>query len=514
MSLLGIDMNKKIFLSATLLILLMSCERPTEQPVQSLPAALSGRVYFALDKQSIPLSVFMVTVRLSRSGYPSMEKSIYANKDSAASVLIPSVAVGVWSIDVKARGSDSTVLYSGEAEVSVLENTVAQVNVTLNPVSIGVGSVQINIIWGEIQPMIFPKTYGGTGNEASMSIHPTADKGFIFGGITHSLGQSGDAWVVKTTATGVVTWSKNYGTAGEDRVNSILQTSDGGYLFAGYHLGQGEDSWIVKLDSLGTIQWQKDYGTSGDDAFLMIKELSDGSFLTCGYTYTSDYGVGNFYDGRVVKITPTGSVIWSKNFGGTGGDFTMNFIEIPQKGFYVSGYNGSVQGDIYDLWLMELDQSGERVWEKIYKTPYEERSAAGITKTSDGHLMLSGYRNTSVGRKGLIIKTDTAGNEVWTKEYPSVNGDILKAHQLSDNSVLLSGYSTVTNYGQQGMLLKVNSEGEMMWTKYYGGTGSDMFSEFKVIDALSVAIIGHTTSSGAGGQDLWLLKVSNNGVMQ
>src|ERR1051325_229887 len=73
-----------------------------------------------------------------------------------------------------------------------------------------------------------------------------------------------------------IQWQKCLGGTVEDRANSIIQTSDGGYIYAGYTYSldgdvlsrikekdygygyfYGDDIWVVKLNSLGNIQWQK-----------------------------------------------------------------------------------------------------------------------------------------------------------------------------------------------------------------------------------------------------------------
>ena len=64
-------------------------------------------------------------------------------------------------------------------------------------------------------------------------------------------------------------WAATYGGANTDRAYSIQQTSDGGYIVAGhtdYSVGGSlGDIWILKLDPSGNILWQKRYGGSSKD---------------------------------------------------------------------------------------------------------------------------------------------------------------------------------------------------------------------------------------------------------
>jgi len=66
------------------------------------------------------------------------------------------------------------------------------------------------------------------------------------------------------TETNPKSWANEYGGSDDDFANSIQQTSDGGYIVAGYtsrSFGEGVyDVWVLKLNPDGTIDWQRTYG--------------------------------------------------------------------------------------------------------------------------------------------------------------------------------------------------------------------------------------------------------------
>src|SRR5258705_42422 len=122
---------------------------------------------------------------------------------------------------------------------------------------------------------IWDYTYGGTTNDWVISFQQTSDGGYILGGWSNS-GISGnktqatwgffDFWIVKTDSLGNKQWDKDFGGTDDDLLFSIQQTTDGGFILAGYSksgvsgnktqaLRGGEDYWIVKTDSLGIQQW-------------------------------------------------------------------------------------------------------------------------------------------------------------------------------------------------------------------------------------------------------------------
>ena len=134
------------------------------------------------------------------------------------------------------------------------------------------------------------------------------------GDVTGNHGRE-DFWAVKLSATGAIQWQKCLGGSGWDVATSIQQTSDGGFIVAGRTNSNdgdvtgnhgNDDFWVAKLSSTGAIQWQKSLGGSGEDKAYSIQQTSDGGFIVAGYTASNDGDVtGNhgYDDFWVVKLS-------------------------------------------------------------------------------------------------------------------------------------------------------------------------------------------------------------------
>ncbi len=105
-------------------------------------------------------------------------------------------------------------------------------------------------------------------------------------------------WIVKTDALGNIQWQKTIGGSEEDYLQSIQQTSDGGYILGGVSNSNisgdktensigGYDYWIVKTDASGNIQWQNTIGGNNHEEFWSIQQTSDGGYILGG-TSNSD----------------------------------------------------------------------------------------------------------------------------------------------------------------------------------------------------------------------------------
>jgi hypothetical protein len=137
------------------------------------------------------------------------------------------------------------------------------------------------------------RIYGGRVYDYAYSIQRISYGGHIVASKTGSFDASNYAWVIKLDAKGNVQWRKTYGRKSYDNyAYSIQQTSDGGYIVAGYTESFNirnarviKDALVIKLDAKGNVQWQKTYGGEDDDYAYSIQQTSDGGYIVAGYSW-------------------------------------------------------------------------------------------------------------------------------------------------------------------------------------------------------------------------------------
>ena len=111
-------------------------------------------------------------------------------------------------------------------------------------------------------------------------------------------------------------WAKTFGGRNHDEAYSIQQTSDGGYIVAGFtgSFGAGSDDLlIIKLDSEGNLSWAKTFGGRNHDEAYSIQQTSDGGYIVAGFT--GSFGAGSD-DLLIIKLDSEGNLSWAKTFGG------------------------------------------------------------------------------------------------------------------------------------------------------------------------------------------------------
>ncbi len=126
-----------------------------------------------------------------------------------------------------------------------------------------------------------------------------------------------DIWLVKLSGVGDIQWQKSLGGSNYDYGSSQRQTADGGYILSiasfsndgDFPVNLGfADYWVVKLSASGAIEWKKSLGGSGQDYVNFVQGTADGGYVLAGHSRSNDGDVsGNhgYFDGWVVKLGPT-----------------------------------------------------------------------------------------------------------------------------------------------------------------------------------------------------------------
>ena len=137
-----------------------------------------------------------------------------------------------------------------------------------------------------VSAIAFAKTFGGSSSEGVYSVQQTSDGGYIVAGFTYSFGAgSDDVFLLKTDASGNLQWAKTFGGSGWDVPYSVQQTSDGGYIVAGftYSFGAGDwDAFLLKTNASGNLQWAKTFGGSSYDSAYSVTD--ERWRLHCGWS--------------------------------------------------------------------------------------------------------------------------------------------------------------------------------------------------------------------------------------
>lgn len=292
------------------------------------------------------------------------------------------------------------------------------------------------------------------------------------GDITNNKGQN-DFWVVKLSKIGAIEWQQTYGGSGDEYPYSIELTSDGGYILAGFSTSNdgdvsgnhgGRDYWILKISSIGAIQWQKSLGGTRDEFATSAKQTTDGGYIVAGYTrsnngdVTSNHGEDDFW---IVKLSSVGAIEWQKTYGGSNRDWAACIQQTTEGGYIVAGWTQSLNGDVTgfhgnaagDVWVLKLSASGIIEWEKAFGGTNDE-GAQSIQQTFDGGYVVAGGSISSDGDATInhgyydfwIVKLTNGGALEWQTSLGGTGDDnAAEIVQTPDGGYIVAGRTDSTN---------------------------------------------------------------------
>jgi len=359
------------------------------------------------------------------------------------------------------------------------------------------------------------KHYGGTGSDIAYSVQQTSDGGYIIAGYTFSYSYGdADIAIYRLNSSGNKVWFKHYGGTAEDIADSIQQTSDGGYIVAGhtfsYSYGQS-DFAIYKLNSSGNKVWFKHYGGISWDYGNSIQQTSDGGYIVAGHTYSYTYGS---FDFAVYKLNSNGNKVWFKHYGGTGSDIAYSIQQTSDGGYIVAGDTDSYSYGNRDFAIYRLDSSGNKVWFKHYGGTNNEYGYS-IQQTSDGGYILAGYTDTFTNGNYdfAIYKLNSNGNKIWFKHYGGGSSDgAYSIQQTSDGGYIVAGYTYSYTHGNNDFAIyKLNSSGNKVWFKHYGGSQDEYGRSIQQTSDGGYIVGGDSESYTYGNYDMAIYKLDSAG---
>ncbi|MBL7826571.1 MAG: T9SS type A sorting domain-containing protein [Saprospiraceae bacterium] len=350
-----------------------------------------------------------------------------------------------------------------------------------------------------------------------------------------------------------IQWQKTFGGSNYDEGQMVRQTSDGGYVLAGTSASTngdvfgnhgGGDFWILKLNAMGSIQWKKLFGGSQNDILEDIQQLPDGGFAVVGWTASNDFDVTGQHgetDGWVIRLNEQGSLLWQKAIGGSLKDYFTRVALTPDNGFVISGYSTSNDGDVswnngdIDFWLVKLDSTGTKQWDRSLGGSHQELARCVISCTEGGYIAVGetystdGDVSSNFGSCDYwVVKLHANGELEWQQTYGGEGGDTPKEIiESSDGGYIVIGHSGSNNSGQvfghkdlgfeNYWVIKISSSGELEWQRPLGGSEQDWGESVVQMQDGAFIVAGYARSDNGdvsdpiSDQNVWLVKLSPSG---
>lgn len=370
------------------------------------------------------------------------------------------------------------------------------------------------------------RVYGGAQNESANSVQQTADGGYVVGGHTYSQGAGGsDMYLVKLDMSGDTVWTKTYGYALDETINSLQQTTDGGYILVGSRLlttgvlTQG--IFMVKTDANGDTLWTKTHTDFGayDNAYS-VEQTTDGGYIIGGRTGVS---VAKMY---LMKTDMNGDTTWTKTYGTPGGEGRVA-RQTSDGGYILGGFSQStVVTTTEAAGIVKTDANGDTLWTYQDLVGFST-TVHDIRETSDGGYMITGTMTDHSGqltsRNGLMLKLNAAGVKEWVGLNPITQNPgfphrvFYAMHPTADGGYIFTGAEEeevftagmgLSGYEYHFLLEKRDSVGGLLWTRTFNG---DYGYDVQETANGQIVVAGRTENYGMGGREMYVILTDSMG---
>jgi len=298
--------------------------------------------------------------------------------------------------------------------------------------------------------------------------------------------------------------------------NSMITTNDGNMLIAGYNnsTDNGYDGYLIKVSPDGNQLWSKNYGSSYTDGFYNVINAVDEGYVAVGFQSVASYGESMLY---ILKTNESGDKQWEYFGDGLQSNMGFGITQTHDNGYIACGYIQDGNND-RDLYLVKINTLGEKVWEKHYGTKNDSTNtganddAYAIIAAGDSGFYLTGSMNGDVNccGKSFLMKISADGDSLWTKVYSEALGYSIAL--TNDGNIIIGG--AINKNGQDAYLLKADPAGEIIWEKSYGSaTGYDFGTSLVQVFDGGYAVTGFSSQSGSSNQDISLFRIDQSGTL-
>jgi len=336
------------------------------------------------------------------------------------------------------------------------------------------------------------------------SIVQTSDGGYLIAGMKSSR----YPWIIKINKVGEVEWSKTFFiTVPGSSFQKIVRADADSYVAVGSVYSDTWDIACIKVNENGDIEWNKTYSDDEISDAFSITQTRDGGYLIVGRIKSSS---PEDYDLLLVKMDESGNMEWRRTYGGEGSDIGLDIIPALDEGYIIVGETNSYGPRC--TWLIKINESGDVEWNKTYGYGIAHSIIQSYDEVSYIIVGWTKQLESEEKERLWVLKINRNGEAEWNKTYNYAIGYSIT--QTYDGGYIVLGATSFNETSTDVLLIKIDDHGNLVWNRTYGGRGDDRgFSIIQSSDG-GYVIVGETSSFGADGFDVLLMKIDGDGNLE
>ena len=258
---------------------------------------------------------------------------------------------------------------------------------------------------------------------------------------------------------------------------AMKKTIDGKFVIAFHEDYAGDtETVLMKLDYEFNSIWQRSYSLANYTMGMNVGLANDLGYIIVGSVWDSGIDTDFF----LIKTDSLGNLEWSNKYGGEWAEDATNAIQTPDGGYLIGGYFWKPgQYHSMDAMVVKTDSLGNEQWTKYFGNPDVDDDMAFVQMADDGNYLVATVYgehvltpDARIGRVSLI-KLNDAGDIIWEKKIgDKKQGKYIKNCIVDNNGNLVyTGFyvytDSVTTSNYFGWSLKTNQNGDSIWMHDY-----------------------------------------------
>src|ERR1051326_19092 len=199
-------------------------------------------------------------------------------------------------------------------------------------------------------------------------------------------------------------------------------------------------------------------------------------------------------------------------YGGTNGEIGTCVKKTPGGGFILGSFTSSFGNGMDDAYLVKTDSAGNLLWSKTYGGTGDDICYHVSVCSDSGYILTGASSSSNINYDVMLVRTDKNGNLLWQKYFGGNSDDYgWYVQQANDGGFVISGFTSSFSGTFDGYFIKTDANGNMLWDKIFGGNGTDELYGFSKTNDGGYIVAGETTTNSFGNSDIWLIRLDSTG---
>jgi hypothetical protein len=287
-------------------------------------------------------------------------------------------------------------------------------------------------------------------------------------------------------------WTRQLGTAGDDKAYDVVTDSAGNIIIVGSTKGNlarnvlgGSDAFVAKYSPSGTRLWVKQFGRVYFDELTSVAIDGSGNIYAAGFStnfISSEPQAHN--DPYLLKLDPNGNLHW-EHFEPYYRADSPGFLNVDVR----NGLIYAVAATYNELVLMRFAPDGSKHFHTIVQNVFAANDA---TVDNNGTFLVAAGPG--------VFRFGSSGMEIFGVNLPGGDSHIRTIEMAPNGDILLGGdYSTFEpSNGHDGFVARSTADGESIWVQRVGRS-----SRFDQILGVGHAPGGKVVAVGSTADELF-----------